>query len=80
MTRILNLKKDERQWYWTVEDTDYWSEETTRTDYFTDKEGDGIFEIYKGARHQITGTCQFTLDGYSMSGARKKIKRWFVGH
>lgn len=71
-------------WMWTVLKEDWiygedgWEEALVPTNYFTNTAGEGIFTCKEnGSIKQITGTCQFCLTGYSVSGARKKIKRWF---
>ena len=83
--KVKNLMLDkDGMWMWTVleEDLVYgedgWEQALVPTDYFTNTSGKGIFYYEEnGNLKQITGTCQFSLTGYSLSGARKKIKRWF---
>ena len=76
---IKNLKKNEREYQWQFENE-------PNVIYFTDSEGSGIFK-QKTIREtnyanecdtkQIAGTSQFSL-GYSLSGARKKLNRYFA--
>lgn len=48
------------------------------SEYCTNKYGEGIWQLLKsGAWLQVVGTCDFVLSGYSLSGARKKVNRWF---
>lgn len=83
--KVKNLMLDkDGMWMWTVleEDLVYgedgWEEAIVPTNYFTNTAGEGIFTYEEnGNLKQTTGTCQFCLNGYSVSGARKKIKRWF---
>lgn len=85
MIKVNNLRCDfDGMWMWTIlkEDLIYgedgWEEALVPTNYFTNTAGEGIFTYEEnGNLKQITGTCQFCLNGYSVSGARKKIKRWF---
>ena len=81
---IRNLKNNDGQWYW-----DYVNEYDERRECRTDSAGDGIWEYAKtGGRwmpenkpvyewKQIVGSCQFSLSGYSISGARKKLNRYY---
>lgn len=83
--KVKNLMLDkDGMWMWTVLKEDWiygedgWKEAIVPTDYFTNTAGEGIFTYEEnGNLKQIIGTCQFSLTGYSVSGARKKIKRWF---
>ena len=81
---IKNLYLEENQWFWT-----YVDDEGSETQYRTNSYGEGMWEYVKTGtwmvqkkQHlwewkQITGTCQFSLRGYSLSGARKKLKNAF---
>ena len=67
---IKNLKCEDGRWSWTSWDG---------TQYHTDKYGEGVWKVIDNAHEyghkQVKGTCQFTLAGYTMDGARKKINR-----
>jgi hypothetical protein len=62
-------KNSEGQFRWERPETGGW--------YYTNKDGEGIFyhNDATGTYNQETGTCQFSLSGYSLSGARKKLNR-----
>ena len=71
--KITNLKKNGNQFSWTI--IDNFAE--VENDYETDEDGHGIW-VYGGewkGWKQIRGTGDFTLHGYSLSGARNKIKK-----
>lgn len=70
MNKVKNVKVDEKMVKWTVE----YADGRTR-DYRTNQYGDGVFDITNGDCRQITGTCDFSLAGYSVSGIRKKLNR-----
>ena len=54
---------------------EFWSWNMGKDCFYTDNDGCGLWINNK----QIKGTCQFSLFGYSKSGARKKINRlWSV--
>ena len=83
--KIKNLQHNSGEWAWT-ETTD-----DSSTEYKTNLLGHGLWVLAPGNTcaidpdtgkyrsiyewKQILGTCQFSLNGYSMSGARKKIAR-----
>jgi hypothetical protein len=79
MANCYNLKKVDNQWSWRVRGSKFL--------YYTNLSGYGLF-TQKTVREtnyanecdekQIEGTCQFSLSGYSMSGARKKINNYFA--
>jgi hypothetical protein len=70
METIKNLRRDGNKWFWEFAD------ET----YCTDARGEGIWMWRPdGTWQQLVGTCQFSLYGYSVSGARKKINRYHNG-
>jgi hypothetical protein len=79
MSKVRNLKFDGEAWYWSFEDE-------PKVSYFTNNNGEGIFR-QKTVREtnfanecdikQKTGICQFSLKGYSISGARKKLNRYY---
>jgi hypothetical protein len=69
---IKNLKKhNDGMWTWRKDDEDGC--------YYTNENGEGIFfqDGRNGSSRQIIGNCQFSLSGYTLSGARKKINRFF---
>ncbi|MFV0616883.1 hypothetical protein ACE418_03100 [Megasphaera sp. WILCCON 0056] len=57
-------EKDGKQWSWWNSDDKY---------YCTNSMGEGVFEIARGNRKQLTGTCQFSVAGLKDSSAKKKI-------
>lgn len=63
------------QWSWEIKGR-------TRYSYHTNNCGEGIFEYDSKTceTRQLTGTCQFTIAGYTASGARAKINRWIEQH
>ena len=68
MQNIKKLRKDRNQWLW----------ERDGKTYFTNKDGYNLFvenkiNDYDVEHKQISAT--FSLVGYSMSGARKKLNR-----
>lgn len=81
MERIFNLHKVENQWFWS------WEREDGKViKCRTDEEGCGIWQylpsVYGTGEitpRQTAGTCDFMLRGMSISGARKKLKRYFIG-
>ena len=88
--KIKNLKCDGGEWTWTEVTADY-DGETQETDYRTNGVGEGLWKLEPGNTYTVspdtgkyksiyewkqqTGTGQFSLRGYSISGARKKIAR-----
>jgi hypothetical protein len=71
--KVKGLFRIGQQWMWCIPtDTGYDSYETNRA-------GDGIFQVNDRTmeRHQITGTCQFSLRGCSRSAAYHRVVRWF---
>ena len=82
MVKIKNLQCVDGCWSWTEVD-----EFGDAVDYRTNSDGQGIWAyVDSGTRmlpdyepvmewRQQVGTCQFSLRGYSASGARKKIVR-----
>lgn len=70
MNKVKNIKVDGKMVSWTVE---YWYGNTR--EYRTNQFGDGVFDITNGDCRQITGICDFSLAGYSVSGIRKKLNR-----
>lgn len=78
MDKVIGLKKVDNQWFWGFKGD--------KNAYYTNSSGEGIFK-QKSIREtnwanecdekQITGTCQFSLSGYTLSGARKKLNRCF---
>ena len=70
METIKNLHRYEDEWLWDFDG------ET----YCTNALGEGIWKWKPdGTWQQLVGTCQFSLYGYSGSGARKKINRYHNG-
>lgn len=85
--KITNLKKE--TWTGTLELRNVFSKEITHEEknhqfekwsfewcgksYRTDNDGDGLWCNEK----QLTGTCQFSLRGMSISGARKRLNKQF---
>lgn len=70
--KVKNLKKNGNEFSWTI------IMEDDECDYHTDEDGHGIWvwdRTWWG--QQFTGTGQFSLHNYSISGARKKIKRYY---
>jgi hypothetical protein len=79
MNNVKNLKKNENYWSWSFE-------EEPNYRYFTNDDGAGIFsqKIKRETNYanecdvkQLEGTSQFSLRGYSLSGARKKLNRYY---
>ena len=86
--KIRNLRKesDSFRWTWTVIDSDVIHE------YRTNAYGEGLWVyapngcvwVENGKStpvfewRQIEGTCQFSLKGYTISGARRKLLRKFT--
>ena len=83
--KINNLQHSSGAWTWTA------TTEGGSTEYKTNSAGNGLWVLAPSSTcaidpdtgkyrpiyewKQIRGTCQFSLNGYSMSGARKKISR-----
>lgn len=77
--KIKKLHKDGKRWFWHYDDDD-----ERNYSYFTNDAGQGIFR-QKNIREtndanecdveQLVGTAQFSLSGYSLSGARSKLNR-----
>ena len=71
---IWGLHRNGKCWFWHYDDDD-----ERNYSYFTNDAGQGIFrqKIVCNANdclvEQLVGTAQFSLSGYSMSGARKKL-------
>ena len=70
---VRKLSRLRDQWFWSIDD------DGRVTEYFTNTEGEGIFHQNRPgeAWKQDAGLCQFSLHGMSVSGARKKIQRYF---
>lgn len=71
--KIKKLHRIEKQWFWHYDD-----DEERNYSYFTNGNGQGIFRQKNGwvaNVEQLVGSCQFSLSGYSASGARKKLNR-----
>lgn len=72
---ILNLKKSDTgcKWCWSV----YYPITEQIIDYQTNQYGEGIYEVFPGAR-QLEGDCDFRLRGITTySGVFKKLRRYF---
>jgi hypothetical protein len=63
------------EWHWNVIN----EENGSTKHYWTNRHGEGIFHEHAPNDHrQDTGTCQFSLNTVTtLSGARKKLKRYF---
>lgn len=48
--------------------------------YCTDKIGNGVFfvDLSRNDRHQITGTCQFSVRGLKQESKKSKLRRWIA--
>ena len=69
---ILGKAYPSKRWSWSFEKENY------RFLYHTNNMGEGVFcyDTLTGEESQLTGTCQFSACS-SVSGMRKKIKRFF---
>ena len=45
--------------------------------YCTNRDGEGLFyvNVERNTRHQLVGTCDFSVRGLTKDGARKKLRK-----
>lgn len=72
------LKLNGKQFSWILEEYDRtWGVQDV--EMRTNSDGWGIYRWVsgEGVWRQVAGDCDFILDGLSLSGARKKLNRYF---
>lgn len=75
---MLNMSLEKRSVKKLYKDGDCWTWEISNQPgriFYTNNNGEGIWEDWGKGEQQIVGICEFSLKGYSLSGARKKINR-----
>ena len=67
----LKYSQDGNHWKW-------WHTDNPETYWETDEEGCGIFlvDLARNERSQIKGTCDFSVSGLTLRGAKRKIRQW----
>lgn len=76
--KILNLRRDGRTVFFTVEKTDELTREKIRTDYRTNNAGNGLFIDDSIENKQILGTAEISLHQATLSGVRKALYKVFT--
>lgn len=72
MRKVEDVRFNGEIWYWTVVDEDGY-----RINYRTNQYAEGVFRYTAYDCEQIKGTCDFSLAGYTVKEATKKLKKMY---
>ena len=76
--KIQRLRETNGEWFWEAVEWVGPGTDTRVKTCWTSKNGEGIFHEARAGQHvQDAGLCQFSLAGMSVSGARRKLKRYY---
>ena len=76
--RIMDLRITNGRYFWDVLSTDDCGD-ASRDTYHTNKGGEGIFAVqHDGTSKQITGFCQFNLNGVTHATRLRRIRAMFA--